>query len=271
VEGPYWIGEQFVMPVGVDLPIGRGCGNWLSLEDEGLSQRHCRLHLSKDGRVIIEDQNSDSGTWIADQRILRGQLAPRQSFRIGEFRFRMDLQSADATGSTPPPAPAGGGAEVLPNLAPVRPLGSPGQWLVLNRFYVSRLMLTAFAWLAGIHHACCLSLHRADSWSAPQGCLAGMVILAVLLVCARGVKMDHRYLKFASLGALALVAVMGFLWGMPLPAMASLMLAASLAMLIVKVPSYPWAILAGILGLAAVTTMLVRGAQSIAGVASAAG
>ncbi len=269
VEGPYWIGEQFVMPVGVDLPIGRGVGNWLSLEDDGLSQRHCRLHLTKEGRITVEDQDSDSGTWIADQRILRGRLAPRQSFRIGEFCFRIDLQSAGAVESTAPPAPVEGGAEVLPSMAPVRPLRSPTQWLVLNRFYVSRLMLTVFAWLAGIHHACFLPLHRADGWSAAQGCLAGLVVLAVLLGCGRGVTMDHRYFKFASLGALGLVAVTCLFWGMPLAAVASLMLAASLAMLIVKVPSYPWAMVAGLLGLTAVATMLVLGIQSIVRVASA--
>jgi hypothetical protein len=266
--GPYWIGEQFVLPVGVDLPIGKAGGNWLSLEGDEVSPQHCRLHLTREGRVTIEDHNSDSGTWIADQRILRSRLTPRQSFRIGEFLFRLDFQSPHGADAAPCSAPTDDDAQSLPSLSPVRPLRSPGQWLALNRFHVSRTMLAVFAWLAGIHHACCLPLHRADAWSGPQGCLAGLAILAVLLVCGRGVALDHRYLKFASLAALMLVGATDLFWGLPLPAAASLMLAGSLALLIIKIPRQPLAILAALLGLSAITMLLVLGVQSVVAVAS---
>ena len=63
VEGPYWVGEQFVMPLGEDLTLGKGQGNWLSLESDVLAEKHCRLRFSPPGGVEIEDLSTESGTW----------------------------------------------------------------------------------------------------------------------------------------------------------------------------------------------------------------
>src|SRR5262245_47695198 len=64
MEGPYWVGEQFVLPVGEVLRIGQGTGNWLSLESTSVSDIHCRLQLTPQGAVIVEDHASHSGVWF---------------------------------------------------------------------------------------------------------------------------------------------------------------------------------------------------------------
>jgi hypothetical protein len=264
MEGPYWVGEQFILPVGADVAIGTASGNWLSLEGDDIAEVHCRLTLSPEGRVSIEDQHSASGTWLADQRILRGRLKPLQSFRIGEFRFRLDLQTPDGSAAgSPARSVLDTDDPPLPALERVTPLETPGLWLTRNRFHVSRCFMLAFAWLTGIYHACSLLLRAEKPWPLAAACCTGAAILVVLTVCGHRVTLAHRIFRFASLAVLAILAVADIAWGMPVPGAAGLVLAAALAMLIIQVPSQPLAVFAALLGIASATTMTVLAIQGL--------
>jgi len=258
MEGTHWVGERFVMPIGTNLAIGAASGNWLSLDSEDLADVHCRLHVTKQGQVAIEDQNSASGTWIADQRIQRGQLSPQQSLTIGKFRFRLDIQAADGIEAAPPSTPAESDARPLPIMARVRPFETPGFWLISNRFQVARSLMIASACLMGIYHTCSLHLLSEDrGWEPRRAVLAGLVILATLLISGLRVTQARRHFKFAAVLVLVLLAAVDVHWTIPVPAIALLLLAACLMLLITRVPSQSTAILAAFLGIASITTTIV--------------
>ncbi len=264
MEGPRWIGERFLLPVGVDLAIGATGGNWLSLEDDNISDEHCKLHFTESGRVSIEDLCSASGTWIADQRILRGRLQPCQSFKLGDFRFRLDFQAPDGA-----PAPAVGepvedlSTRNLPTLDSVTSRQTPARWLIRDRFRIARTTMLVYAWLVAVHHACWLQLQEPYPWSPLAACLTGAGMLIGLTICCHRVTFAHKYCKFASIAVLVLLAAVDLAIGIHVPAVAALGLAATLALLIVRAPPESAAIPVALLGLAALTTTVVVTIQSL--------
>lgn len=91
-----------------DMPVGRE-GDGLRPTREGSSRTHARLTLSG-GLLFVEDRSSH-GTFIADERLPKGQRRPllngaRVKFYSEEFVFRVDTPNAEATRLImPPPAP----------------------------------------------------------------------------------------------------------------------------------------------------------------------
>lgn len=263
MEGPSWVGERFVMPVGLSLSIGSAGGNWISLESDAVSDTHCRLRVSEQGRVTLEDLGSEAGTWIETQRVRQGTLAACQSFRTGDFRFRLDFEAPDGAASAAPATYRHDAAQPLPTLNQVRPRGTPGRWLIRSRFQFSRGLIVAFAWLIALHHFVCLPNHPTGAWKSPQACLVGLLFLAALLTAGRRVALAHRYFRFAPLGVLLVLAAIDFQWSMPIPALACLLLAAAVAILIIRPPAQVPAILAALLGITAATTMVVLTARDL--------
>ena len=267
MEGPCWVGEQFVVPVDVDLTIGTGTGNWLSLESERLGDVHCHLRLDSQGRLFVEDHQSAEGTWIAEQRVLRGRLLPQQSLKVGEFRFRLDYQTPDGTGTAAAAAvPAQENSRPLPAMERVSRFETPGRWLVHNRFPVARMFILTFAWLTAVHHGCRLPLLEGQGWTRWSAFMVAVGILVGLWAAAQRVTLIHRYYKFASFGALVLLAVLSLTWGLPVAGAAALALASCLTLLIIRTPEQPAAILAAVLGVGADTLMTVLAAQAVRGV-----
>ena len=263
MEGPHWVGERFVVPVGVDLSIGQTGGNWLSLDSDKVSPVHCRIQLGADGSVIVEDRQSTSGTWIGDLRIARGKLPPKGSLRVGEFRLRLDYESADGTTIVAAtPGSANDQSGILPTMTRVRGRRTPGAWAVSNRFKLSRWMLMLFAWLAGAFHG--IELIRANGWLRWQGLVAGVVILAAISMSGRRVTLSHKHFKYASLLLLIVLALVDLNWGLPVGAISCLGMAACVLMLVLRTPSELTALGAALLGtfaLCVLATGLWQGAS----------
>ncbi len=131
MEGPHWVGERFIAPVGERLSIGRALGSWLSLDGDGVSDIHCELRLSKRGSLVIEDCGSEGGTWVGKQRISRGRLADKHSFRVGEFRLRVDFQGDDGASAAADDTPFADQTRDLPEMEAVIEEETPGQLRVL--------------------------------------------------------------------------------------------------------------------------------------------
>ncbi|MFH1417054.1 MAG: FHA domain-containing protein [Planctomycetota bacterium] len=266
MEGPYWGGEQFVMPVGKDLPIGKAPGNWLSVASDAMSDSHCRLHVSGQGEVSIEDLQSKTGTYIGNQRIARGKLAPLQSFSVGGFRFRLELQMPDGTtmtGLRPPEVRARRKRAQLPALERIKHETTAEKWLISNRVLLARWATAAFAWLIGLYHL--FVFGQREGWSWPTAGLLGAAIVVLLAASGRRVALAHPHFKYASLLLLVVLAVGDIAWDLPVPAIAALSLAACLTLLVMRASS---AILT-ILGIAlAGLSLILAAVQSVRGLIS---
>ncbi len=261
MEGPFWVGEQFILPVGVELRIGKATGNWLSLDHDTLANVHARLQLAPDGSVVLEDGKSEQGTWIGKHRIARGKLAPRQSFRTGEFRFRLDLQSSDGTTVAAVPGVTGGSGVLdesgfLPVMREVKDTRNPLRWFSVNRFIIARWYMLVFAILMGVYHFLSIKQSTESSRALLTSSLSAGVVLAILILAGQRVTLAHRHLKYASLAVLILLAVVDLTWSMPIPAIGCFAMAASMTVLIMRVPSGALALLGTAAGLCSVTVLL---------------
>lgn len=237
MEGPYWVGEQFVLPVGEVLRIGQATGNWLSLEGGSVSDVHCRLQLTPQGAVIVEDHQSKSGTWFGDQRIMKGRLIPRSSFKIGEFRFRLDLASPDGTTITAVPSLKGERPVALPTMSKVQRRNTPQYWAFRNRFMLSRYVLLIYAWLGGLYHAMGLRGKALNPWPWQKSIIVGVVVAAAMSFACRRVTLSHKHLKYLSLLLLLVLALVDMNLTLPGGAVAALFIASALLVLVVREPS----------------------------------
>ncbi|MFQ5422633.1 MAG: FHA domain-containing protein [Phycisphaerae bacterium] len=265
MEGPHWIGERFLVPVDQPLTVGAALGNWLSLDDAGVSDVHCEVKLTPQGNVVVVDRDSAGGTWIGSQRIRRGRLSDRESFKVGAFRLRLDFERSDGTPAAVDSPAVDIGGRVLPSMAQVGGDATAGMWLVRNRYVVSRWLLTVFAWLTGVYHACHLSLHSGWQWYGSA--IAGLVILVVLSEAGRRIALVRPYMCPAALVLLLFLVVLDGLWGLPVAAAGELVLMASLALLSCVRATTGRAIAAMLCGVAATTTIatlaIVRAIEAI--------
>jgi hypothetical protein len=259
MEGPHWVGEQFVVPVGVTLPIGSASENWLSLDDEKLSAQHCVLHLTKAGVLILEDRKSEAGTWVRQQRVARAKLPFKQSFRVGGFRLRVDLQTPDGSTITTPAqqsTPLDNSA-FLPTMTAVTGKKSFGYKLIANRFILSRVLINAFAILAGLYHVFALHGKTVSPWPWNKSIITGSVILVCLVAAGRRVALAHRYLQFASLALLVVTALLDLAWSLTGGATCALAVAASLTVLLMPQAKQPLAITGAAIGAGACIAFLI--------------
>ncbi len=236
MEGPYWLGEQFVLPVAKDLQIGKAPGNWLSVESDAMSDSHCRLRVSEQGEVNIEDLQSTTGTYVGNQRIARGKLAPLQSFSVGGFRFRLELQMPDGTtlaGLRPPEMRIKKKRTRLPALKRIKRDAAPESWLISHRFVLARWASMAFALLVGLFHIFALGVR--EEWSWPTAGLIGAAIAAFLLATGRRLSLTQSLFKYVFLLALVGLAFTDIAWDLPVSsAIASLCFASCLILLLMR-------------------------------------
>ncbi len=229
LEGPCWVGEQFIMPVDDDLIIGRAAGNWISPESEALSDVHCRLRLSSNGRLFLEDLESDTGTWIGAQRIVRGWLGAMQSFSVGGFRFRFELQSPEGTTAVGIRVPREKDeSSSLPALSRLTGRDDFVYRLTSGRFMWGRWFALAFAWLIAVHHACALAVRSEPAWPWPAWVLVGLMIGCGLAAGARRMALASGRLRYIAPILILILAVADIVGGLTGAAIACVLMGGGL-------------------------------------------
>lgn len=258
MEGPYWVGEQFVIPLESPLTIGSGTDNWLSLESDQIERVHCRLQLSPDGRVVVQDLSTASGTWIEASRVVQGRLKPGESLTLGEYRFRLDLREAIGGAEAPQPTPAGPATQPLPDLESVVGHGAITNRLIRDRYSVARHLVLAFAWLTAAFHAAFMQTVPDPPWDWHWSALAGLIPLGILITSGRRITLGHGHFKYVAAIVLLVLAIVDAAWlERPAPPVAAMLLAAAMPLLVVRTPSPARAVFAAILGAAGLIVMLV--------------
>ena len=264
MEGPFWVGEQFVMPVGEKLVLGTDAGNWLSLEGDELAGKHCHLELSPEGLVTIEGNSERAAVWIGESCVVKARLRPAESFAIGEYRFRLDLRDPGGAESDPSSAAATAAPRhALPALRGIGRSKTPGEWIMRRRFLLSRCMMTAFAGSAALHHVFYLRFQPADPWEWRWALVTSLLVLVSLLLSGRYIAMDRRYGRYTSLAALVILAAVNTVWNMPISAIAALVVASALTLVIARLPSAAVAMFAGLVGIAGLAMMVVLAIRDV--------
>ncbi len=267
MEGPYWVGERFVMPVAETLHMGKAADNWLSFESDELAPRHCKIAVSPRGRVDVESLVPEKGVWIGDACIMRGRLLPQESMRIGEYRLRLDY--VDAIGGETIVEDVDEDSSLgLPTMSQVGMGGSPAGWIVRNRFVLARWSIFSFAWLVAALHVTVLSTRSSPpAWELPWAIVAGVGVLVPLLISGRRVTLVHRHLRYLAIGLLVLLALIDtIVWQLPSAGVGALLLAAALSLLALLVPSPGLGVLAAafcIVSVALPGILFVQGAIAL--------
>lgn len=268
VQGPHWVGTQFVVPVDVDLSIGRGSANWIVLEDASISDIHCRIRLLADSGLILEDQKSATGTWVGPKRVARGKLITSQPFRLGNFSFRLDLLPIDTTAAPQKPIDLRD-EEPSVRFDVNRPEPAVFRWMIRNRFAVSRLLIVISAWTMGVYHAVAW-FPGSKGWGHWSRLVLGAAaITAAMLASGSRVSFAHRQFKYASLGVLMVVAIIDLLFQFHGAAIAAFCLAACLTILVMRVPTGLLAMLAIAVGAAGLLVLLGATIQRCVGLLNA--
>jgi len=78
VEPPARAGSEFAL--GAELTVGRAGGCSIVLDEQYVSQVHCRVFI-RDGSSFAEDLGSTNGTWVNGSRAV-GQMPARPGDRI---------------------------------------------------------------------------------------------------------------------------------------------------------------------------------------------
>lgn len=258
MDGPIWKGEQFVMPIGQQLTLGSGTDGWLSLEGEGIADKHCRLRVSTNGYAVVEDLDTDNGTWIDSARIAKGKLFPSQSFRMGDYRFRLDFRST--LGSNQPAVSVSDvGAVALSQTRTferLRHVSSPLGILIQRRFVYARAALTCFAWTTAAYHAVYLRYAADPLWPGYWAVIAAAAIVTILLASTRLVALVHKYAKYAGIASLVLLAIVDLgKWQLHAAAIPPLILASAVSLAITRTPGPAGALGAAMLVVGAVIAM----------------
>lgn len=257
MEGPFWVGERFAIPVGVELRTGSATGNWLSLEADDVSPVHCRFHLSQEGVLSVADQQSASGIWLGRHRIERGTLKPTQSLTLGPFRLRYDFLTSDGTTvvASPGITAPDDQLDALPVMRAAKDTRDPLRWFSINRFIITRWFMMAYAALLGVQYFAGLRAATpprptwlALTWTA--------VVVAAVLFSGRRVALAHPWYKYISLGVLVVIAALSLVLTLPVAAIGSLFMAAGLTLLVLRLPTSFLALMGTTAGLCSVTVLL---------------
>ena len=67
------------------ITIGRLPENTISIVNMGVSRRHARIELDRDGKYVITDLNSLNGTFVNNEKVSKTALSPGDSIVIGKY------------------------------------------------------------------------------------------------------------------------------------------------------------------------------------------
>ena len=77
--------------------IGRAAGAQFIVDAPLVSRVHCRLTLSPDGDLTVEDLGSTNGTYVNDLRVEHSMpLQPSDTLKVGRVSFAVERASSDA-------------------------------------------------------------------------------------------------------------------------------------------------------------------------------
>jgi transcriptional regulator with GAF, ATPase, and Fis domain len=95
------------------VSIGSNPSNSISLEDESVSPSHCRINCDN-GRFLLIDMDSDSGTFVNGIPVKQRELAPGDQIAIGSslFVFKVERSPAPARSAVQLDEDATGGAQL---------------------------------------------------------------------------------------------------------------------------------------------------------------
>ena len=82
--------KQCVQPPGNAFTIGRDAGNDLRLVEDGVSERHCELRVTRAG-VMIRDCRSTNGVYVNHQRVTETRLHRGDVIELGGARLRFEF------------------------------------------------------------------------------------------------------------------------------------------------------------------------------------
>lgn len=82
-EGPF----TFRLMPGAVKTVGRSTTADFILDAGMVSRFHCRLTVTADGTVEIQDLESTNGTFVNDRRVQRGMVADGDRLRIGRVEL----------------------------------------------------------------------------------------------------------------------------------------------------------------------------------------
>ena len=74
------------------MSLGRDKNNMISLEDDFVSRRHCRIHKQDNNGFVLLDMNSRNGTFLNGNRVFKALLRNNDRIQVGKkgiyFFFR---------------------------------------------------------------------------------------------------------------------------------------------------------------------------------------
>jgi pSer/pThr/pTyr-binding forkhead associated (FHA) protein len=78
--------------------IGRAAGVQFIVDAPLVSRVHCRLTLSPDGDLTVEDLGSTNGTYVNDLRVEHPTaLQPADTLKVGRVSFAIDRRASDTS------------------------------------------------------------------------------------------------------------------------------------------------------------------------------
>lgn len=84
------------------VTLGRAPDSDLQLGDPEVSRRHAKIEVDADGRVMLVDLSSTSGTFVRGARIDRHELVSGDELMIGRFRLRFEEVDEEVDERRPP-------------------------------------------------------------------------------------------------------------------------------------------------------------------------
>jgi serine/threonine protein kinase len=106
-------GRNFPLEEGQALVIGRGQNTETRLKDPQVSRTHCQVAV-ENGKAVLTDAGSSSGTYVNGKRVSRHELKPGDVVQIGGTQLRVQLEAQPEASTvvvggpgTPKPTPVG--------------------------------------------------------------------------------------------------------------------------------------------------------------------
>jgi Nif-specific regulatory protein len=98
ISGPLRKSE---FPLGAIVTIGRDTGNTIRLEDPAICPRHCKIELLHDGRSMLQDLDSHSGTFVNGIPVKLRELKAGDEIGVGDSVLVFEVSNPQSTVSTP--------------------------------------------------------------------------------------------------------------------------------------------------------------------------
>jgi transcriptional regulator with GAF, ATPase, and Fis domain len=97
ISGPLRKSE---FPLGGEVAIGRHSDNTIRLDDSAVSLHHCTIGL-RDGRLILSDRDSRSGTFVNGIPVKQRELKSGDEIAVGNSVFLFRAEKSHSAGSCP--------------------------------------------------------------------------------------------------------------------------------------------------------------------------